>query len=234
MNGKGNRKNYRKNYKPRNTLTPATVAKIARQVSREDKPVRECRFWNSGTPTLTTATLAASFNTMELSIISQGDDLNNRTGSKIYMSGVKIDVTIKNFAPQSRLVRISVVKNRNRAGDLLDTTAWSDIYQGTTYADRTADARILDSQSPLNKDVLEIFYDKVFRVAQTEDTNDSIHFTKYIPINRKFEYGDDGTTNVALSGQLYLILHVIKPDFAAGTSDATDVIAMSRVFFKDA
>lgn len=227
---------YKKRYskKPYRPLTANTVAKIARSVTRADKPVREIRFWNAATPTLDTASIANSFKKLELTEIEQGDSLDNRTGAKIYMSGVKVSVTMKNFSTQTRLVRLSLVKNRNRAGDLLDTTSYTDLYQGTGFQNRGADVSILDSQSPLNKDVLEILYDKVFYLSSTGEPRDAIQFTKYIRVNRKFEYGDDGLTNVALSGQLYWIMHVIKPDFATGNTDATDVITMARVFFKDA
>lgn len=235
-------RSYKKRYtkKPYRPLTAHSVAKIARSVTRADKPVREIRFTNDGNggrpgPTLDTSTLANSFKVLELSNIVQGDDLNDRTGSKIYMSGVKLSITLKNFSTQSRLVRLMCVKNRNKAGDLLDVGgSWSDLFQNVDYTDRTADARILDAQSPLNRDVLEIFYDKTFQLSPTQDPKDSMQLSKYIPINRKFEYGDDGTTNVTLSGQLYFIMHVIKPDFGAGTADATDVITYARVFFKDA
>lgn len=231
-----NKKPFKKSYKKRyNSMTPKQVASIARSVGRQDKPVREIRFWNSATPTLTTSTLGASFSTMELSAIPQGDDLDERTGNKIYMSGVKTTITFKNFSAQSRFVRVSVVKNRNVAGDLLDTSAsWSDIYQGVNYNDLGASVTLLDAQAPLNRDVLEVFYDKVFTLAPVGNERDNYQFTKYIPINRKFEYGDEGNPTTTLSGQLYLIIHLIKPDFTVGNSDATDVVHMSRVFYKDA
>lgn len=229
------KKPYKKTYKKKQAIDYNTIAKIARSVTRADKPVREKRFWNSATPTLTTSTLGASFSSMELSSIPQGDDLDERTGNKIYISGVKTTISMKNFAPQSRFVRISIVKNRNKAGDLLDTsTSWSDLYQGVNYNDLGASVTLLDAQAPLNRDVLEIFYDKVFTLALVGQERDNYQFTKYIRINRKFEYGDEGDPTTSLSGQLYLIAHVIKPDFAVGNSDATDVVHMSRVFYKDA
>lgn len=228
---------YRRPY--RRPMTTKRVAKIARHVTRVDKPVREIRFVNDGNagrpgPTFSTLVLSDSFKTLELSNIAQGTDKDNRIGNKIWMSGVKVSITMKNFSTQSRFFRLMLVKNRNRAGDLLDTTAWSDLYQDVNFNDQGADGRILDAQSPLNKDVVEIFYDRVFQLSPSADPKDSFAFTKWIRVNRKFEYGDDGSPNVALTGQLYWIMHVIQPDFGTGTADASDCITYARVFFKDA
>lgn len=233
----------RKTYKPKKRayrkrpfMNRKAVAKIARSVVRAEAPRREARF-NLFHALDTTLLPASSFGINHLTNILIGDNYDNRSGKIIYLKGIKFNCSfINNSVVKPRVLRVVVVHTRNRDGDLLDTTGWTDLYQNTAFGDRVADGLSGDIISPINTDILDVYLDRTFTLSQETSYRASNTWSQYIKIGRKVYYDDAGSPGITpqlTSGRFYVIFHVCEPDDTTGTA-ITRVTGMARVFFRDA
>lgn len=230
---KSRRPPYKKRYTKRvgRKVTAYTAAKIAKKVVKSQAPTKEFRVVQS--PALNTAALANSFNNDVLTNISQGTADNTRDGRVIYMVGAQIMLNAHNPHTTPRCVRFMVFQDINRAGDLLDTTAWTDLFTQQSKADHTATALYNDISYPLNSN-FKIFCDKKFIVSASNAATNAIQRRFWVPIRRKIYYDNLGTaSNVPSSGKIYAVCHISELDNTT-SSTSSRVSWFARVFFKDA
>lgn len=229
------RRPYRRPYYKRRPVNKSTVAKIAKKVAYSTRPKRECRF-NIFHP-LDSSLVATSFGVDHLTDIQQGLEVDNRSGKTIFLKGIKFNVSFaNNSSTKPRALRFLLVHTRNRDGDLLDTTSWTDLYQSSTFADRPADSKSGDIVSPINRDILDVYFDKVFTLSAETANHASTLFSKYIKIGRQVHYDDSGSPGASpqlTSGRFYSIVHLCEPDDTV-SADVLRVTGMARVFYSDA
>lgn len=225
-------KTYKKGYHKgtSRTVTPYTVAKIAKSVANKSKPTREKRFTFYNLTMKTTAPISNSFLYKTMTLINQGSSDNERLGDKIYMSGVKLNFSCDNPATTSRCLRVLILQNNNRNGDLLDLSTWTDLFTQDDESDRTADGLAGDINAPVNSNY-RIFCDKKFTLEPSGAKD--IQRSFYCPIQKKVEYNNLGDNTTASSGEIYCIFHL--SEFGSATvATESHLFATARVFFKDA
>lgn len=229
---KSKSRSYKKGYSKRagRTVTPYSVAKIAKQVVRAQRPTKEHRVVQS--PALNTAALANSFNYDVLTNIGQGDAENQRIGDSIYMVGAKLKFNMHNPHTVPRNLRVMVLQDNSRAGDLLDTTGWSDLFTSNNEADYSATGLYSDVSYPINSNYT-IYFDRSYIVPADGTAQNALERSLWVPIRRKVQYDNLGTTsNVPASGKIYVIFHISEMDNTV-SSTSSRVSWFARTFYKD-
>lgn len=232
------RKNYNTNYRKKNNnknkatkMTYRTVAKIARSVNYRARPTKELRTHLYGT-LIANGTVAQSFLVAVPTTIALGDQENQRTGNRVYLSGIKLNGAFLNNGIVTRGMRLIVCHNKNADGNLLDTVTWSDLFTNLSKADRPADKQIGDYIHPLNTDILDVLVDR--QIQLKPESEGAYTFNLYIPIKKYQTYDALGATTGITSGLYYIIYHLCELDNDLTRSTTVNVDSMSRLFFKDA
>lgn len=215
----------------RKPVTAKTVYKIAKKVHRTAGPSKETRM--DVYKGMKTNVVADSFDYYDITNIPLGTTSDERLGNRVYIAGVKLNLSFaqSTAAIKTRYVRLMVVTTRNRDGDLLDLTSWSDLYTSSARADRAADGLAGDLTSPLNTDILTVYYDHLIKL-QTNENGGAVLFSRYIPVKKLVTYDNDGTTAQPTNGRIYVIMHLAEAD---GTASANAVHSggMLRIFYRD-
>lgn len=218
------RKTYRK--KP----AKKALTKAIKKVVNKSKPRREERFYVSSA--LDTSLVANSFENFVVSNISQGDQFNQRDGKKIYMAGLRFTLAVQNnSSTKMKFLRIMVVRNKNAQGVTLNTTTYGNLLRQEDFLDLTPTLKSADCTYPLNTGLLQIFFDKTYKVLP--EAQGGLYLNRYVPIKRTLSYDSVGSGNVPTNGQIYVILHLCEGDDVINTT-IVDVRGMIRVHYKDA
>lgn len=235
------RKTYRKPYPKRNNkkkyvkrpLSTYQVAKIARRVVHKQAPTKEFRFNGGGT--LDTNLLSASFHHKDCMLITAGDHKDDRTSNRIYVSGIKLNLSLANDSTtRPRCVRVMMVHTTNRNGDLLDVSGtWTDLFQDDTFNDYTATGLSGDAVVPINTDIVRPDLDINMMLNAEAQPGSAKVYSKWIPIKRYVYFDNDGSTTTSTSGKTWFILHLCEPDNTTSPSTVR-YNYMARLFFKDA
>lgn len=226
-----NQKRYRKRaYRP---PTANYIAKIAKRVIHKSAPTKEFRFNHGGT--LDTNVLASSFHYKDCMLITAGDHVDDRTSNRIYVAGIKLNLSLANDSTtRPRIIRVMVVHTTNRDGDLLDLAGtWTNLFTDETRADYTATALSGDLVVPLNTDIIKPDLDTRITLNAEGTSGSAKVYSKYLPIRRYVHFDNDGSTTALTSGKTYLILHLCEPDNTTSPSTIR-YNYMGRLFFKDA
>lgn len=219
---------YRK--KARKPMTPATVAKIARKVTHKERPVKEIRYSLSSLDMQTSGPVTNFTRHATLTTLVQGDQINQRTGDTIFVSGVRMKLSVCNRDTTSRLLRVMLLRPNNPSA-LADLVAYSDVYENFDYVERAPNASLQDATANINLDQYVVHYDNTFRLPPYTQAGPTLKDV-WIPIARKVEYETVASTNVT-NGRIYLVWELIQPDNIL-TADITTVSIQTRMFFKDA
>lgn len=225
------KKNYKKNYKK--AITEKDVARIARNVSQANKLTKEKRFYTY--TVLKTDVLANSFALLDITNIDEGLEADQRVGRKIVYNGFKYNITIDNNRVEERYIRLMVLQARN-ANDPPDLSGWTDLYQDTNYQNRTADMLAGDTVYPINRDVWNVYMDKLIKLSSASTDGSSKVVSGYLRFNKRIEYDNEGAgANVPIQGgQIYFIAHACEVYAPSGsTATGTGFMALLRAFFKD-
>lgn len=228
-----NRKTHRKGYKKAYTkkTKAGQVASIAKSVTLSLKPSKEIRF-NPAVATLISTTVPQSFLNIWLTNINKGTQVNERTGNKIHVKGVRYSFSFSNDHTKTRVVRFMIVKTINMSGDTLDITNYSDIYQASNFANRTPDAKAGDLTTTINPSILKVYCDKHYKCPP--NTEGTTEITGYCPINLNTTYDDAGATTALMSGKLWLIVQSIEVANDAPVAANNHLYGCARVFYRDA
>lgn len=199
---------------------------IKRQINRSTEKKHK-RFYN--THVWNTGTVAASLFNVSLTNISSGTLVNERIGSKLKITGIRLKFNHIEFATNGRLLRIMIIRAKNPA-DSPDMSTYTDLYEDESFADFAPTSLQKDSVVPINRDVFSVLYDKVFSVPNYGVTK-TLVFNKWLKIKANIEYKTLGS-NTASNGRIFLVGALINHD---GTSDATNarLTYMAEVYYTD-
>ena len=229
----GRKKYAPKKSKSRKPITRATVANIARKVTRQDKPTKEIRF--SPFKNLKTDVLSNSFEVIDMTNIGPGDLSNQRNGREIVLTGVRYNLVFDNARVEERFIRIMVLQPKN-ANDPPDLSTWTDLYQDEVHANRAADMLAGDLITTINTDVYHVYADKSFKLSSLGNDGTAKHMQGYLRLNKRLMYDNQGgSSNVPVDGgQIYFIVHACEVTSVSGsTAVVTGYHGLLRVFFKD-
>lgn len=221
----------RKRQPTKRPMTASQVARIARNVTRSMKPAKEIRFVPSAS--LTMATVAASYNAIDITNIANGTAVDERTGREIVLTGFKYDIAFDNNRGAERWVRFFVVQEHNPQ-DPADYSTFTDTYQTSGFGNHGSDKSLSDITYPLNRDVFKIYLDKKLKMSPLNINGANKRISGYCALNQKILYSDAGDTiNVPSNcGRIYVIVHIAEST-ASTSADTTVVNGMYRVFFRD-
>lgn len=224
------RYNKKKTTKKGKPYKAKALAKTVKKIVSKAKPKREERFIVSRS--MDTSATANAFSCTTISNISQGDQFNQRDGRKIYVSGVRLNIAMQNnSAVKAKFMRIMVVRDKNAQGQTLNTTSFANLLRDENFVDVAPTQAGSDIVQPLSTTLLQIYYDKVFRLPVEYEGN--VHLNRFVPIKRTFLYDSLGSTNVPTTGEVYVILHLCDAD-GVTTTAVVSVNCMFRVHYKDA
>lgn len=197
------RKSRTASRKPKTQLVKQ--ARFTERYLKKKEPSRQIRFPFSAA--LSSAALSNSWFYQEPANISSGTQLNQKTYPQIYVAGVKVDMTLYNTHSSTRLLRVMIVQAKN-PNDSLDLTAFTDLFETTSFSPRTPDALSGDANAPINTDVVRVICDKRYIIAPGSDNAKTINF--WCPIRKKIEYKTVLNNSAVSNGRLFMIAHVCE------------------------
>lgn len=224
------KKTYRKKAYKKKTQQKKALTKAIKKVVNKSKPKREKRFFFNSD--LFTSVTANSFAYNTITNIEQGDQLNQRDGKKVYMSGLRLSLAVQsNSAVKTKFLRVMLVQNRQAQGSVLNLTTFGNLLRNETFVDIAPTQTSADVTYTLNTSLLRVYFDRTYRVLMESEGSTLIN--RYIPIKKTLNYDNVGSGNVPTNGEIYLILHLTEGD---DDPSATTVKArgMIRTFYKDA
>jgi len=222
------KKGHSKKYPKR--LTVATVKAVAKKAVKQLAPRREIRFHEYGT--LNTGTFAASWQQLPLTNISLGTQDNQRSGDKIYITGVRFMLAVRNAGAVARSFRLLILKNLNRNADLLDTVGLDNLFTAEDEQDRQSDGLIGDIINPINSNY-KVFLNRSF-VVEPETVGRSLIYKKYCPLKQLVRYDNLGTNNTTVSSGVIRALVKLEEFQSVGSGALMQFEAFYQVFFRDA
>lgn len=179
------------------------------------------------------STEVAYDNTHQLVIptgISQGDDVTNRDGRKIYLKYVYIKGQVNwkdtsaTLGAQAMRVRIIWVRDTDAA-----TFAISDVYEDAGDSTDIFSLKKAKSTQPKN---FKVMYDKVWRCpGDQSETEKNVYFKKLIRVNKFSLFSGTGATEADISNGK-LVVHMTSNIGVANTGPT--VAYDYRVRFQDA
>lgn len=214
-------------------VTPAVVAKIARQVTRAEKPTKEIRFQTF--KAFKTDTLANAFLTVDISNIPSGDAVDQRNGRSIVYLGFRYNIVFDSARVEERFIRLFLVQAKN-VNDPPDMTTWSDLLQDADRLNLAPNQGARDFTFPLNTDVWNVYMDKTIKLAGASTDSNVKRISGYCKLNKRLNYDDDGTASSVpvQGGQLWLIAHCAEAYSPTGVNTTETIMdGMVRCFFKD-
>lgn len=180
----------------------------------------------------TFTSMATRMQSSQLNDISKGQDVGDRIGSSIYITGVKIKGTIQsNSANKTKFIRIMIVRNNNCNADTLDTTAYHNLYQNESFAEVAPSGVQTDGRLNVNRDVVHCYSSKIFKIKS--EAQDAVQFNYWVPIKWTTNYAYDSTVGSnPLNGRIYLVVNLFDGD---NNSTSTTVIfsCQATLYFKD-
>lgn len=225
------KKSFRKRpYRKRRTAKKQSLNKAVKKVVFKAKPKREERFYLD--KDFSTSVLANSFQNHTISNVAQGDQFNQRSGKRIYVSGVRATLAIQNNSTvKAKFLRLMLLRGKDARGTTLDLTTWTNLYRDENFVDTTARADGVDVTYPLNTGLVQVLFDHVYKIPiESEGT---MYINRFIPIKRYLTYDSLGTGNIPTTGQYHLIAHICDGDDVT-TATVVKARGMYRLHFKDA
>lgn len=224
------RPHARKTYRKKKTARKSALTKAVKKVVYKTRPKREERFFVN--KDFSTDTIANAFDTQVISNIAQGDQFNQRDGKRIYVSGVRLTFASQsNSTVKAKYLRLMVLRNKNSAGGTLDTTGFTNLLRNENFVDWPAQNHSLDITYPLNTNLLQIYFDKVYKILPEAEGN--LYINRYVPIKRVLHYEGLGSGNVPTNGELFVVAHLCDGDDVT-TVTTIKARAMYRIHYKDA
>lgn len=218
---------YNKKAVTKKTTEYKKIAKIARQVHNKEEPVREIRF--ALAKACSTTAIANGMHSVSIGNISQGDQRNQRSGNKIYMSGAKVSLHIENGDTSSRTVRCMILQAR-AVSNAPDVITYTNLYATSAYVAQGPSFVNYDTTLPVNRDVWKVICDKKFSIGPSSQVG-SIVKDFWCPIKKTLRYQTIGSNTT--DDRIYFIYEVIQDDNATNTA-VSQISYMLQVYFKDA
>lgn len=164
-----------------------------------------------------------------LTTIAKGDQVNQREGGAVHVSGVKLNLVGDNqYANTSRLFRIVVVSLKT---DTLPTS--TNIYMDDDFAPLATTGTQATAAQSINNRLFSVIFDRYYDVRPIEQSG----FKKdiWIPIKRKlqYEFGSSTVNDNPVRNQLYLI-SLLHEFGTTGSANNFQVHGKFKTYFKDA
>lgn len=212
----------------------APMYKAVKSIVKQTMPAKQIRFLAQSTTMQTAAAISAgtSFLISNLSDIVQGDQTNQRERDSIFVKGVALRVVLSHGGSKCRGMRILIVRPCSVTVPF-DTSALNNIMEDETYATQPYDRATDSLLYPPNRDVLQVYYDKVHKMIPETLSQGDNRFNVYVKPKCLIRYNDpSGSSTAPMNGPLYMIAFVAEYD-AVVTADLTTANIMSTVYFSD-
>lgn len=196
-------KRYGKRYGKKNSS-------LRRRIRRELVAISETKVYQVSTPGGTIGDLnRVSFHA--LADVPQGATQTTRTGDKILLRGLKLNVEIKNTFTQTLFVRAAVFSVYSLTGtaDVTNLTLLFRDADGT--AKSSSDFRGGAQTSKIitanfDRSNVMLHYDKVFKLGVTEDSRNVLYLRKFIKLIGSIVFNGNNQGAGAQNRRIYLML----------------------------
>lgn len=169
--------------------------------------------------------------TFNLSDISKGDLLTNRTSNITYLNNINYRETLKNRAGTNRFIRIMIVQVRGST-TLPDYSTWSNLFIDSAFNPSGASGNDYDQILRINQDIYHKLYDRVYKIPGTTSNENSGRTLKLnIPIRKyvSFKYN----SNECRKGAVHLIITTCEGSGTAPSATAVDADGEYTLHFYD-
>lgn len=221
--------------KKRRPVRRPAIRKLIAKVHNSMEKTFEIRI--SASSQMMSNTVGNSFVKQELSSIALGDHINNRTGNVVHLKYINTSFSMFNWSGKHRVVRVMLLRENNKRGDVVDVTGWSDLYRGTGSSGRAADALSGDINHMINKELVKVLMDYTIQIQPNQfQRKASFKIKKRLNETIKYEY-DAGNPTLPTNGRLYLVWHLCEPDnTVSGSTLGVDNIVFdsyTQLFYKN-
>lgn len=176
---------------------------------------------------------------MDLTNITQGTALSQRSGTQVYIKGLHIKGVLNNNAAGTNFLRMVIGWVPGQADTTYATSHWfgdNNYAGGTNTVSGIGGLNII--YQPLNKLQIRPVYDKVFRLGPTTDVTGSTLFSKFFKLNKRIKFNaNNAGPGYPLSP--YQDWSLVAAVFCAESGDDVGVgqiietSFIARVFFTD-
>lgn len=157
-----------------------------------------------------------SFAKYELSAIPIGTTEANRLGDKCTITYLDIKFSLYNFSPFGKVARVMLLRENNKRGDVINVTAWDDLFRNEDATARFSDALSGDINAMINPELVRVLADYTINIpSHQEQKKFAFSFRKKLHEVLKFEYFN-GSATLPTNGRLYWLIHIISPSNVAG------------------
>lgn len=224
------RRTYRRPYKRRRY---ASTKAIATKVVKNWTPAKQIRFAPPISQFSTSGAIGNRVSANNLTNISIGSQLNQRTSDKIYISGIKIDVFADNNSTVlDRHFNICLATDISR-NEVLNTTTFANMMEDFQFDPQPPNAAGTNFQYNYNSELLKVNLKRrlllgATTVAGTHYASRSFYWKPKRP--HKVQY-QRVNSNVVTSGRLWLLFHLAETGGVAST-DTVDFQWRAQVYFR--
>lgn len=224
---------YKKTNRRRRTRRPAakSVKAIATRVVKNWTPLKEIRFAAPTGQFLTNGTIAQRCDSNHLTSIALGNQVNQRTGDKIYITGIKFDLyCANNSATLDRHFNWCLATDIAR-GDTLNETTYGNMMEDFQFAALAPSPVNTNFQYTYNTELIKPLRKGRFLVSSVgnKPTRQTSFFWKpHRP--HKVQYERVNSNNI-ISGKIFLLLHLAEAGQVA-SADTCDYQWRARVYFR--
>lgn len=222
----------RRNYAFLAPKTAKAVKAIATRAVKTWTPLREIRYVATVSQLLTNGTVGQRCNATHLTNIAIGDQLNQRTGPKVYITGIKFDLYAVNASTTlDRHFNFALVTDISRA-QTLDTTTFSNLMEDSSFAETAPSAVNTNFQYYYNKELVKVHKARRLLLTQDGSGNErkSVSFFWKPRRPHKVQYERTNSTEV-VSGKIWLVIHLAEAAQTA-SADVVDYQWRARVFYR--
>lgn len=161
----------------------------------------------------------------DLTSITKGDLLTNRSSNLIYINNINMRLNIRNSGTQMRGARLSIVKLRGSTS-VADVTNFTDLYINALFTATGPTGNDYDGVLRINQDLYEVVSDRKFNIPGTlGGESPTKAYNINIPIKKYVSYAYN--SSVPRKGGMYMILTVYE---SPGTAPAAAFVATEGDF----
>lgn len=230
----------RRRRQPRNkkhTVTPS----LARQMVIKGIETKQLRYYWADAMDTNTATDRTSCTKYHIfDNVAGGDQVNEKTGRKVYAKGVKLDLAFTTDANTSDIwaLRMAIVRlNTNDPLVYNDATAannYANLYTNASWADAYPVTTRLGLAQEYNTNSFTVLHRRTYSLAGEAVATKAkypgcLHISQYFPINRQQKYQFASATS---QQPLMIIFNLINLDSHTDTN-AINFAGYTTYFYKD-
>lgn len=212
--------------------TAKAVKAIATRAVKQWTPLKEIRFNALTSQFLTNGTIGQRVSATNLTSIALGDQYNQRTGPKIYITGVKLDFFVANASSTlDRHFNICLATDISRS-QTLDIANFTNLMEDSSFVEQAPSSVNTNFQYTYNHELLKVHLAKRCLLSENGSGSEKRQLSYFWKPKRPYKVQFERVSSTELtSGKLWLLLHLAEAGQVA-SADVVNYQWRARVFFR--